>query len=156
MTAESNHIVAELTARIFADFADPQTINRLDDGAWKAPFWRALSGAGLPLAWVPEQLGGAGASLADGFAALGVAGRFAAAVPFAETLMAGWLLARAGMKAPNGTMTVAPSRPSDRIIFGKDAKLSGRAFSIPFASEALCWPMVRQTLWWRSSQQKIA
>jgi len=136
MTGESDHIVAELAARIFADLADPQTINRLDDGAWKVPFWRALSDAGLPLAWVPERLGGAGASLADGFAALGVAGRFAVAVPLAETLMAGWLLTRAGVEAPNGVMTVAPSRPSDRIIFGRDATLSGRAFGVPFASEA--------------------
>lgn len=136
MTGESDHIIAELTARIFADLADPQTINRLDDGGWKTPFWRALSDAGLLLAWVPERLGGAGASLADGFAALGVAGRFAVAVPFAETLMAGWLLTRAGVEAPDGAMTVVSSRPSDRIIFHKDATLSGRAFGIPFASEA--------------------
>src|SRR5215470_6328053 len=120
MTGESNHIVAELTARIFADLADPQIINRLDDGAWKTPFWRALSDAGLPLAWVPERLGGADASLAEGFALLGVAGRFAAAVPFAETLMAGWLLTRAELEAPAGAMTIAPCRPFDRIIFGED------------------------------------
>ena len=75
MTNDSDHIVAESVARIFADLADPQTINRLDDGAWKALFWQALSDAGLPLAWVPERLGGAGASLAEGFAVLGVAGR---------------------------------------------------------------------------------
>src|SRR6516164_10872248 len=76
---DSDHIVTESAARIFADLADPQTINRLNDGAWKAPFWLALADAGLPLAWVPEQLGGAGASLADGFAVLGVTGRFAVA-----------------------------------------------------------------------------
>jgi acyl-CoA dehydrogenase len=136
MIDESDHIVAEMAARIFADLADPQTINRLDDGAWKTPLWRALSGAGLPLAWVPERLGGAGGSLADGFATLGVAGRFALAVPLAETLMAGWLLTRAGVEAPNGAMTIAPSRPSDHIIFGKDGTLSGRAIGVPFASEA--------------------
>jgi len=33
-------------------------------------------------------------------------------------------------------MTIAPSRPSDRIIFAKDATLSGRAIGVPFASEA--------------------
>jgi alkylation response protein AidB-like acyl-CoA dehydrogenase len=136
MTGKSDHIVAELAARIFADLADPQTVNRARNGVWKAPFWRALSAAGLPLAWVPEQLGGAGATLADGFATLGVAGRFAVAVPLAETLIAGWLLARAGLKAPNGPMTIAPNWPSDRIIFGKDATLSGRASGVPFASEA--------------------
>jgi acyl-CoA dehydrogenase len=136
MTGESDHIVAELAARIFADLAEPETINRLDDSAWKPAFWRALSAAGLPLAWVPQQLGGGGASLADGFATLGVAGRFAVAVPLAETLIAGWLLSRAELEAPNGSMTIAPSRPSDRIIFGNDATLSGRAIGVPLASEA--------------------
>ena len=66
MTNDSDHIVTESAARIFADLADPQTINRLDNGAWKAPFWQALCDAGLPLAWVPERLGGAGATLAEG------------------------------------------------------------------------------------------
>ncbi len=53
-------IVAETAARIFADLADPQEINRAKDGAWKAPLWQALADAGLTLAWVPEELGGAG------------------------------------------------------------------------------------------------
>ena len=136
VTNDSDHIVTDSAARIFADLADPQTINRLDDGAWKAPFWQALADAGLPLAWVPEQLGGAGARLADGFAVLGVAGRFAVAVPLAETLLAGWLLTRAGVAAADGPMTIAPSRPSDRIIFHADGTLSGSAIGIPFASEA--------------------
>ena len=72
------------------------------DDAWKAPLWQALSDAGLTLAWVPEEQGGAGAELADGFAVLGVAGRYAAAVPLAETLLAGWLLSRAGLEGAAG------------------------------------------------------
>ena len=114
MTGESDHIVAEVAARIFADLADPQTINRAKDERWKETLWHALD-AGLPLAWVPEQFGGSGASLADGFAILGVAGRFALAVPLAETMIAGWLLTRAGLLSPAGPMTVAPVRPHDRI-----------------------------------------
>jgi acyl-CoA dehydrogenase len=49
--------------------------------------------------------------------------------------MAGWLLTRAGVEAPNGAMTVAPSRPSDRIIFDNDGTLSDSAIGIPFASD---------------------
>ena len=71
----SNSIVAETAARIFADLADPQAVNSARDDAWKTPLWQALSDAGLTLAWVPEEQGGAGAELADGFAVLGVAGR---------------------------------------------------------------------------------
>ena len=136
MAGESDHIVAEAAARIFADLADPQTVNQAKTDAWREPLWRALSDAGLPLAWVAEDLGGAGASLADGFAILGVAGRFALPVPLAETLLAGWLLARAGLEAPAGAMTVAPARPTDRIVLNNDGTLSGRAGGVPFASQA--------------------
>jgi acyl-CoA dehydrogenase len=134
--AESQNIVGETAARIFADFADPQTVNRAANGAWKEPLWQALAGAGLTLAWVPEAHGGSGASLSDGFEVLTVAGRFAAPVPLAETLLAGWLLSRAGLSSPDGTMTVAPARPGDRIALKPDGTLSGRARGVPFASEA--------------------
>ncbi|MGA2568690.1 MAG: acyl-CoA dehydrogenase family protein [Pseudolabrys sp.] len=132
---ESDNIVAETAARIFADLADPQTINRARDTSWKETLWRALSDAGLTLAWVPEKHGGAGASLADGFAILGAAGRYALPVPLAETLLAGWLLERAGIDAPAGAMTVAPVRPRDRIALNADGSLSGLSRGVPFAKD---------------------
>lgn len=134
--SESGNIVAETARRILADLADPQTINRAVDDTWKAALWTALADAGLPLAWVPDQLGGSGASLADGFAVLGMAGRFAVPVPLAETLLAGWLLSQAGLPAPDGAMTVAPARPGDRIRLDPDGTLSGQARGVPFAREA--------------------
>src|SRR5436309_2906970 len=134
--SENGSIVAETAARIFADLADPQEVNRARDTAWKEPLWRALAESGLTLAWVPEENGGAGAELADGFAILGVAGRYAAAVPLAETLLAGWLLSRASLKAPEGAMSVAPARPSDKITLNADGTLSGQARGVPFAKEA--------------------
>jgi acyl-CoA dehydrogenase len=133
LVSESGAIVSETAARIFADLADPQTVNSAKDAAWQPPLWRALVEAGLTPAWVPEAHGGAGAPLADGFAVLGVAGRFAAPVPLAETLLAGWLLSRAGMASPAGAMTVAPARQNDRITLGADGSLSGRARGVPFA-----------------------
>jgi len=135
MPSENDHIVAETAARIFADLADPQTINRMENGAWKEPLWQTLGDAGLPLAWVPEKLGGSGASLAEGFAILGVAGRFALAVPLAETLAAGWLLARAGLEAPAAPMTLAPARPNESITISAGGTLSGRASGVPFAQD---------------------
>jgi acyl-CoA dehydrogenase len=132
----NDSIVAETAARIFADLADPQTVNKSQDGAWKVPLWQALAESGLTLAWVPEQHGGAGAELADGFAVLGVAGRYAAAIPLAETLLAGWLLARAGLNAPEGAMSVAPARPGGKITLNADGTLSGKARGVPFARDA--------------------
>jgi acyl-CoA dehydrogenase len=129
-------IVADTTARIFADLADPQTVNRASGDGWKPALWHALAEAGLPLAWVDEQHGGAGASLADGFEIVGISGRYAAPVPLAETLLAGWLLAKGGISAPSGMMTVAPVRPGDRVTLGSDSTLSGRARAVPFAADA--------------------
>jgi acyl-CoA dehydrogenase len=136
VAGENDHIVAEVAARIFEDLADPQTVNHANDERWKETLWHALSEAGLPLAWVPEKLGGSDANLADGFAILGVAGRFALAVPLAETMVAGWLLARAGLVAPAGPMTAAPARPHDRIEVNRDGTLSGSAFGVPFAQSS--------------------
>ena len=134
--AESDNIVVETAERIFSDLADPQSITHDKKGEWKAPLWQALSEAGLPLSWVPEDCGGSGASLADGFALLNAAGRFAVAVPLAETMLAGWLLAQARIPSPDGEMTVAPASPKDRITLNADGSLSGRARGVPFAKAA--------------------
>jgi acyl-CoA dehydrogenase len=134
--AEAENIVVETAEKIFADFADAQTINRDSKGSWKAPLWQALTEAGLPLSWVPEACGGSGASLAEGFGVLGAAGRFAIAVPLAETMLAGWLLSQANIALPDGMMTVAPCGPKDRIALGADGTLSGRARGVPFATDA--------------------
>ena len=131
----SDNPIAETTRRILTDLADPQPINKAGDG-WKAPAWSALEQAGLTLAWVPEDLGGSGADLADGFAVLREAGRFALAVPLAETLLAGWLLARAGIPAPKGAMTCAPARDGDRVTLAANGTLSGALRSVPFAKDA--------------------
>ena len=98
----SASVVVDAAERILRDVCDPQTVNSAKSTGWKAPAWTALENAGLTQAWTPEELGGAGASLAEGFEILRAAGRFAVSVPLAETLLAGWLLARAGIPAPKG------------------------------------------------------
>ena len=134
--AESDNIVVETAERIFSDLADPQSITHDKKGEWKAPLWQALSEAGLPLSWVAEELGGSGTSLAEGFGVIGAAGRHAIAVPLAETMLAGWLLAQARISSPEGEMTVAPANPKDRITLNADGTLSGRARGVPFAKAA--------------------
>jgi acyl-CoA dehydrogenase len=129
-------IVTETATRIFADFADPQTINRAKDSAWKTELWSKLTDAGLPLAWVSEHLGGVGAETSDGFELARIAGQFACSVPLSETLLAGWLLAQADLNCPAGRMSVAPCRPSDHISLSAHGKLVGRARRVPFARDS--------------------
>jgi acyl-CoA dehydrogenase len=133
---ESESLVADTAKRILGDLADPQTVNRAKDDAWKAPAWAALEEAGLTLAWVPESLGGAGAELGDGSAVLREAGRNAAAVPLAETLLAGWLLTRAGIVSPKGAMSCGPARDGEKLTLAGNGTLSGSLRSVAFAKGA--------------------
>ncbi|MBT7759648.1 MAG: acyl-CoA dehydrogenase, partial [Rhodospirillaceae bacterium] len=89
---EAESLVRDAATRIFQDLGDPQTVNNAEDDAWRQPLWSALEDSGLTTAWVSDELGGAGAGIGAGFAVLRVAGEFAAPLPLAETLLAGWLL----------------------------------------------------------------
>jgi acyl-CoA dehydrogenase len=131
----SDSIVAEAATRIFRDLCDPQTVNRAVDESWKGSAWAALEEAGLTLAWVPVDLGGGGADLADGFAVARETGRFAMALPLAETLLAGWLLTRAGISSPRGAMSCGPARDGDRLMLTKGGTLAGRLRAVPFAKQ---------------------
>src|SRR3977135_1912126 len=106
----TDNIIVDTATRIFADLCEPQTVNAAEEGRWPEALWNALEESGLTLTWVPDNLGGAGADIADGFAVLRVAGRFAAPVPLAETLLAGWLLGQAEIGGAAGARNVC-SRP---------------------------------------------
>ena len=130
-------LVAETCERVFRDCAEPQGL-ALDPegGEWREALWSALEETGLTTAWVPEEAGGAGASVREGFEVLHAAGRFAAAAPLADTLVAGIVLARAGLEVPAGKLAVAPVRGGERVELRGDGTLSGRADRVPFGREA--------------------
>lgn len=130
-------LVAETCERVFRDCADPRAI-ALDpeNGEWRGALWSALEETGLAAAWVPESAGGSGVSVREGFEALHAAGRYAAAAPLADTLVAGLVLARAGIEVPAGKLAVAPVRGGDRIRLRADGTLEGRADQVPFGREA--------------------
>ena len=134
--SEVDPLLIDATTKIFEDLSDPQTLNSATTSDWRSALWSALEESGLTLAWVPTDNGGSGASLADGFSILELAGKFAVPIPLGETLLAGWLLSKSDLDCPSGMMTVAPSRPRDKIQITEDNTLEGRAFGIPFANVA--------------------
>ncbi|MGD1923241.1 MAG: acyl-CoA dehydrogenase family protein [Paracoccaceae bacterium] len=134
MTDETD-MIAEATGRIFADLADPQTVNAARTDAWKAPLWQALEDAGLTRAWVPEDKGGAGISLDAGFEILRVSGHYAAPVAIAETLVAGWAMAEAGLNVPEGPLTLGMMRARDAVAI-TDGVVTGTLRSVPHTADA--------------------
>ncbi len=134
---DGTSLVTETCERVFRDCAEPQAI-ALDpeNGEWRGALWSALEEIGLAAAWVPEEAGGAGASVREGFEVLHAAGRYAAAAPLADTLVAGIVLARAGLEVPAGKLAAAPVRAGDRVALKADGTLSGGAGGVPFGREA--------------------
>ncbi len=75
----------------------------------------AVEEAGLNRALVPEQAGGFGVPVADALSLLKVAGAHAVPLPLAETMLASWLLAGAGLNIPDGPLGAAPVRDSESL-----------------------------------------
>lgn len=133
---KADPLIVETVTRVCTDLCSAEQVNAAEDGAWPTELWEALESTGLSLAWVPESAGGPGASLADGFAVARTAAQFAAPLPLAETLCAGWLLARAGLQAPAGPMSVAPVRAQDTVAVDADGRLRGSVGDVPYAAHA--------------------
>lgn len=129
-------LIIDSATRIFRQHGAPQDINNASGDSWRQNLWTALEESGLTLVWSDEDKGGAGAGLSAGFDVLKLSGRFAVAVPLAETMLAAWALAEAGIALPAGPMTVAPAGFRQTITLQGNGALAGTARNIPFAGEA--------------------
>ena len=80
----------------------------LAGGSWPERLWRTFAETGLAQASLPEEAGGAG--LAAGLAVMRAAGRHAAPIPVAETMVGALLCHAAGVAPPTGPLGLhAPS-----------------------------------------------
>ena len=128
-----DQIIVDTAAKLMQEHCPAAVINDAEAGTWPAALGAALEESGLTLTWVPDDLGGAGAGVLDGFAVLKEAGRFAVPAPLAETLLAGLLLSRAGLAPSPGPVTIAPVDAAERLSLAADGRLSGVARRVPFA-----------------------
>ncbi len=80
---------------------------------WSAEHWETVEALGLPGLLVPEDAGGAGASLAEAAAAIEALGALGDPSPAAETAVLSWLVTRDTGTVPNGPLVFAePGRRS--------------------------------------------
>lgn len=86
--------------RLLADAVTPDLLRAAETGAWSTDLWAEFEALGLPLAAVPEDLGGTGASWTDIFVVIRACGAAAAPVPLPEAILANSLLAAAGLEPP--------------------------------------------------------
>ncbi|HET7594957.1 MAG TPA: acyl-CoA dehydrogenase family protein [Stellaceae bacterium] len=136
----SDTLVQDSARRLFADLVPPAVVNAAEDGSWPEGVWDAVAEAGFPdalaaSAAAPGDLSGMG----DAAAILREAGRHAAPLPLAETMIARWLLAGAGIDAPEGPLTLANVERFGRFALRRHDsgwRIEGRATGVPWAAEA--------------------
>jgi acyl-CoA dehydrogenase len=137
---DETRMLLESMGRLFEDKCTKQVIDKAETGVFAADLWQAVSETGVPLAALPESAGGADAEWSDLYAVLRVAGRFSAPIPLAETMLAGWVAAGAGLDtAVDGPMTVGPVRAADVLKLERDGngwRLTGTAGRLPYAGSA--------------------
>ncbi|MBY0336718.1 MAG: acyl-CoA dehydrogenase family protein [Acetobacteraceae bacterium] len=111
--------IAEQLDRLLAARVTPELLRAAEAGAFAADLWGELEAMGLPLALVPEGLGGAGLGFAEAAPLWLALGRHAAPVPLGEAMLGAGLLGAAGVAPPTGVLTVATS--ASAVPFGRDA-----------------------------------
>jgi len=124
-------LLLEVADRALGDTCTHETIQAAERDGWAPRVWAAVAEVGLHRIALEE-----GGTLGDALAVLRIAGRHAAPVPLAETgLLAGWLLAGAGLPVGDGPLTVVPGRPEDRVELA-GGRLRGVAHRVPWARAA--------------------
>ncbi|MGE0152557.1 MAG: acyl-CoA dehydrogenase family protein [Reyranellaceae bacterium] len=132
---ETRAMMLESADRLLRDLCTPELVNQAEQGEFPDRLWQALEEAGLTLVGVPEEKGGVGGSLADLAAALRLLGAHAVPAPAAETALAQYLGARAGLDLPPGPLSVAiASAPLQLSADG--ARVSGEIRAVPWAARA--------------------
>lgn len=114
---ELERMLAESAERLFGNEVTPTRIDALENGMWPAQLWERVEDSGLTRVFAAEADGGAQASWEEALPVLLAAAR--APLPFADTAVAGWLLARLGLPMPAGPIGVADlARPPAATLQG--------------------------------------
>src|SRR5690606_21404830 len=100
-------MIAQTAAKIYGDLCSREVPHEAEAGKYPQSLWDALTENGLPLAWVSEQNGGFGADYDEVFGAIWASAQAASPVPFAETLIANWLLDQANLPPADGSASFA-------------------------------------------------
>jgi alkylation response protein AidB-like acyl-CoA dehydrogenase len=134
----TDDLVFDAATRLFADLSTEAVINQAEAGTWPDALWRAIAEAGFPDALAGDEPF-ALAGFADAGAILRAAARHAAPLPLAETMLARWWLAGAGLAAPPGPLTLAPVERDDSLVIAVTrggCRVTGSAAGVPWARQA--------------------
>lgn len=127
--SEHRALLRDTLDRLLEDHLDRTNREAAESGEWPAELWKSLEENGLTQPLV-EELGGG--TWQDAGVILSASAFYAAPLPVAETILAGWLLDRAGLAVPDGAMSVASLDGELELVSGE---LRGTARRVPWGRD---------------------
>lgn len=132
--SELQSLIADSVERLFAEQVTRELLERFDAGHSADVLWQRVVDNGLPGALVSEAAGGSGADWLDASPVLRAIGYWQAPLPLAETMLAGALLAHAGLDVPEGPISlIQAGRLGDLRLADDGLRLDGRVINVPWA-----------------------
>lgn len=113
---QTDNALYDLASGLFGSRCQAQERRQAELGEWPATLWNEVEALSLPAALIPEEAGGYGVSAIEALSVIRSAGEHAVPLPLAETMMASWLLAKAGLGVPTGPLSVMARREHELAI----------------------------------------
>jgi acyl-CoA dehydrogenase len=133
--SEERALLAETVSRLFGD-AFARAAAQSERAAFDAELWPRVEELGLPTLLVPEEAGGAGGCAEDALAIARELGRFAVALPLAESLLAHEALAAVGLERPAGALTLALEVEPAARFDAERGLFHGALANVPWGAES--------------------
>lgn len=122
-------ILEDSAAKLFAKYEEPALLRRVEEGEWPAEIWSGIAEQGLDQIFAASD-----DAWRDAGAILKATGRQIVPAPLAETLIAGALMAAAGLDAVEGPVTLASPLSSEIAI--ENGRVHGLAKNVPWGRHA--------------------
>ena len=133
--SETGAVLAETVERMFRERLDDADLHASRAGRMPA-FGEAVVEAGLGLAMAGEHAGGFGIDPADALPLLHIAARHGAPVPLAETMIANWLLSKAGLAPADRWATFAEAPDASLVRVGDEWRCKGEVRDVAWGAQA--------------------
>ena len=135
---DTRRLIEETARRLFQPHCSPAQLKDAE-GSWSEPLWRELQEAGFTTALMPGGGADAEIPMADALSIIRIAGSFSSPVPLAESMLAHWIIAKAGIPAVTGPLSLAPVNAEESFELRRADTgwhLKGSASRVPWGRHA--------------------
>jgi len=105
--SELGELIEDMVGRLLSDRVDHTLLETAESGVWLPDLWAVLEQNGLPSMLANAKDRGGEMGWREAFLVAVAAGRHGLPLPLPESIAAGWLLATAGLEAPDGRVGLA-------------------------------------------------